>query len=452
MMPRPRARWSATAVSATAGLSLLACAKSLPPSGGPEDRSPPKVLATSPALFESGVGVDRPLWIAFSEPMDRSSAEDGIVVRPHVGWRARAWKADTLHLFPTDGWAPETTYTLLLRRRITDHRRNAIAEPAFVVFSTADSLPRGRITGRMERIAISEGDVLMLAFAEPPPDTLSVDPLVAVSVGEPDKDGRFLLPGLRVGHPYEIGAFFDINEDRDFDPKSDLYCRAPSLVTPDSAGGPRDVLVTLVWADEPGAISGAVTDSTCAALNALRARQLALRDSLQALRATRLGRLKAMLARADSLYGEAVAPERAADGNGLDSLRALADSLRAAADTLTIPDSLEIRAVMRLPREAITDSAYCALPITARFWSRADTGAVFRDTPSAASAAYRIEDVPPGAYEGLVWRDLDENGLFDRDREPGAADTLRLWVPAGRAGVVDTLVLGRPATFRWEGQ
>ncbi len=448
-MSRVAHQRSLVVVTAAIVLTVVACGKSMPPSGGPVDKSPPQVLGTSPSLFETGIAWDRPLRIAFNERMNRSSVEDGIVIRPHVVWRDRFWKADTLVLVPRDGWPPKTTLTLLLRSRISDRRGNLLAEPAIVVFTTADTMPRGQIAGRLERIGVSTGEVLMLAFDEPPVDTLSVDPLLAISVGEPDESGRFLLPGLRIGRDYEIGAFFDINEDRAFDAESDLYCRALEPVRPDSAGGPTDVSVKLVWADESGTISGVVVDSTCDAVTAMIDHRAADRDSMMAKRDSLIAYKSTLLARADSLFGEVVSPVDSLSAVEPDRLRGSADSLRAAVDSLAIPDSVAIAASVRIPMTARADSAYCERAIIARFWSPTDSSATFEDQPTGWSGAYRMTDVPPGAYLGVVWRDLNGDGLYTAAMEPGTGDTLRIWVPPGQSGGPDSLMLGRPESFTW---
>jgi hypothetical protein len=426
----------------------LACGHPVPPSGGPADETAPEVTSTSPALYETNVAPDRPLRIAFSEPMDKGAAEDGIVVRPHVAWSRRAWAGDTLVLAPRDGWASETTYVVLLRSLIADHHQNPMKEPASIVFSTGDATARGRIVGEVARINLPTGEVLVMAFSEPVKDTTQVDPLEATSVAEPDAAGRFLLPGLEVGRAYEVGAFLDANENRAFDSEADLYCRAPAPVAPDSAGGPSGVRIRLVYPDEPGRIVGFVADTTCRALASLTARLAARSDSIGARRDSLLIRRKTLLARADSLLGEAVAP---GDSTAVpaDSLRRSAAALTEEAGGLDIPDSLAIVAARQIPAAARADSVYCLGAIVARF--RADRDTVVREErPPGVDGEFSISDVPPGAYRGLVWRDIDGDGAYTASREPGSVDSVSVWVAPGGDGVLDTLRIGRPVSFERE--
>ena len=446
-------RWRlARALGAAAVLiGMFSCAREVPPSGGPVDKTPPAVVWTSPRLFAVDVPLDAELRVAFSERMDRDRTSDGVEVRPQVDWGRQVWQRDTLLMAPRGGWAPETTYTVLLRRRMPDRRGNTPEESSFLVFSTGPEVARGTVSGELAAVEVTPGEVLMLAFTLWNPDTTAIEPRDAVSVSEPDESGRFFLPGLDMGRGYEIGAFFDVNENRAFDPERDLYCRALEPVFPDSGGGPRDVRVTLVWNDTWGSIQGVVDDSTCAGLLEERGRLAGLADSLAARRDSLLSVRSDLLARADSLLGEAVAPIDPGESTP-ESLRAAAAELRGEAEGMEVPDSTDIAAAVFLPPSALTDSLYCARPIVATFRSEAevaegDTAARFEDRPFGDSGPIAIMNVPPGPYGGVVWRDLDGDGRFDPLTEPGTTERLRFWVPPGQAGWADTLRIGRPLGY-----
>jgi len=416
-------------------LASMACAHPVPPSGGPEDRSPPDVVATSPALFETNVPLDARLAIVFSERMDRGSVEDGLLVRPYRDLSASEWRGDTLSIVPSEGWSPTTTYTVLLKQTVKDIRDNRLAESSFLVFSTGDSIASGQLAGQVERIGVGSAPVLVLAFAAPSADTTAIDPLGAVSVAEPDEEGRFLLPGLETGREYEIGAFLDVNENRSFDGDRDLYCRAVAPVAPSPDGGPQDIEIALVFADEPGSVQGVTVDSTCVGFAARRLAASARADSLGAERDSLRAFRDSLVARADrasAVPAEAV-PE---------SLRVNADSLRAAAAAIAIPDSSGIVAALALGEGDRADSVYCSLPIVARFW-KADLPESVR-VETSYGGAFGLAQLAPGTYAGLVWRDLDADGRYAPPQEPGVAETLRVYVPPGRPATIDTLALVRP--------
>lgn len=431
-------------------LAVLACAHQVAPTGGPLDESPPQVASTSPALFATDVSPDSPLEIVFSERVNRDRAEDALVVRPHVDWAGTHWRGDTLVFVPRGGWAEGTTYVALIRTTVVDRRRNALAEPALVVFATGPVVATGQVSGTIQRIGISAGLTTVLAFAEPVADTANVDVEQAISVTEPDAQGRFILPGLELGHGYEVGAYFDVGGDRAFDPERDLYCRVLHSVVPDSGGGPSELTVVLVFPDEPGRIEGVVVDSTCQELASHRARRFARMDSTFAARDSLLALRGTLRARVDSLLGEAIVPTTGSedalpDLASPESLRSRADSLRAVLEGLVIPDSAEVATEGRLSPEERADSLYCAAPVRFRFAAMGDTTEVANQ--ATADGAYRTPAIPPGTYTGAVWRDLRANDAYDRGTEPGSPDSLRVYVPPGRSGVLDTLWIGRPALW-----
>jgi hypothetical protein len=444
-------RSSPALVGSATLLVFLGCAHPVPPTGGPEDRSPPEIAWTSPRLYETGVATDAPLRIVFNERMDRGSVEDGLLIRPQRDLARVEWREDTLLATPRDGWRPETSYTVLLKRAVRDQRDNTLVESSLLVFSTGDSVARGRVAGRVERIGVSSAPVLVLGFSSVSSDTTAIDPLQAISVAEPNDDGRFLLPGLEPGTAYEIGAFLDVNENRAFDSKTDLYCRAVAPVVPDTAGGPQDVHIVLVFADEPGSIQGVAADSVCDAHALVRVAAAARADSMTAYRDSLLSVKAHTRARADSLTAEVVAPSgEGPDPDRLrvitDSLRVIADSLRAHADSVSVPDSTQIAAALRLSPAALADSTYCAIPVIARFWSVAEPESLKQET--TYGGAYGVSRLAPGTYDGLVWRDLDGDGEYQFSDEPGVDDTVHVYVPPGRAAVVDTVRLVRPGDWR----
>jgi len=448
--PDPR-RHRARAALGVLGLITLACAHQVAPTGGPVDESPPQVSETRPALYATNVPRDQRLEIVFSERVDRGRAEDGVIVRPQVDWDEIYWREDTLVFVPRDGWADSTTYTVLVRTSVVDRRRNEMAEPALTLFSTGPGVHGGQVTGTVRRIGVSTGLTTIVAFDAPVADTADVDLDRAVSVAEPDAQGRFLLPGLELGRTYEVGAAFDVRGDRAFDAGQDLYCRVLTPVVPDTGGGPGDLEIVLVFPDEPGRIEGVVIDSTCRALGELRARRFALVDSTLAARDSLLALRATWTARVDSLLGEAVAPSAPDTANApaarAEALRARADSLRAASEALVIPDSQAVASRARLSEPERADSLYCVLPVRARFAAVGDT-TVAEATLGGTDGAYRIVSLPPGTYSGHVWRDLDPDERYDPGREPGSRDSLRFWVAPGRTAIPDTVRIRRPGG--WE--
>jgi hypothetical protein len=61
---------------------LLACARQLPPPGGPEDRTPPQILSAAPEPNATRVSLSARPQFVFSEKIDHASFEQAFFVSP----------------------------------------------------------------------------------------------------------------------------------------------------------------------------------------------------------------------------------------------------------------------------------------------------------------------------------------------------------------------------------
>jgi len=128
--------------------ALVACAKVGPPSGGAIDRSPPKILAHQPPEDATGVSLEAPVEIVFSEAMERERTEEAIFITPEVGVRYR-WRGMRLVLGFSAGLQPDRTYVVTVGTGARDLRRNALEKSFTFAFATGDKINQGRIAGQV---------------------------------------------------------------------------------------------------------------------------------------------------------------------------------------------------------------------------------------------------------------------------------------------------------------
>jgi hypothetical protein len=388
-------RWFAVVL-----LSLSACARIVPPGGGPEDREPPRIVARAPDSAATEVDLRQPLRLVFSEPMDRSTVRDWLLIAPWPGRMDCAWRKDTLECVPLDPWVDNTTYAVLLGVGATDRRRNALAAPVQFAFSTGPELADGRLDGIVRTHSLKPDGVTVYLFAWPEgtecpiraESSLRPDPRSALRIAQTDKDGAFHLAFVPRRHPFLIGALFDRAGDRDYNEGADLWGFADCEVAcPDTSAGPPGIEIYLVYADEPGDVSGTVVDSFCLGYVAPR-RFRAQADSLRRI-----------------LSGEL-------DGSGFAPAPADSDSLPG----LTAAEQESLRAaIARLAAQmssAKADSARCAPPIwVAAFHEGADTAAA----ETRAAGPFELTDLSPGDYRLSAFRDLNGNGAYDAGEPAG---------------------------------
>ena len=110
---------------------LLGCAKVGPPTGGPVDKEPPRILSHYPESDALEVARDTKVEIVFSEPMNREQTEAAIFTSP-TGPLQLAWRGRRLRIaMPL---AEERTYVLTVGTGARDLRGNALTKSLYLGF------------------------------------------------------------------------------------------------------------------------------------------------------------------------------------------------------------------------------------------------------------------------------------------------------------------------------
>ncbi len=237
---------------------FFACARQMPPSGGPLDKTPPRVIDTVPADDSVRVGLDTPIRIRFSEAMDRRSVERALFVSPQgaeeFGFK---WRGDVLEIRLPDGLQADRTYLVTVGQESADEWRNRMRASYSFGFATGDRLNRGELNGRVLKSKEERGQVFVWAYdlsVVTVPDPGRDRPTY---VTQPDETGHFVLPRLGAGN-YRIFAFGDQNNDR-------TYSSGDLLALP-----PGDVALSDEGRVRLGDLKFAVRDTSAPALVAAR--------------------------------------------------------------------------------------------------------------------------------------------------------------------------------------
>lgn len=237
---------------------LIACARQMPPPGGPLDKTPPRVVNTVPADDSVRVGLDTPIRIRFSEAMDRRSVERALFISPQgseeFGFK---WRGDVLEVRLSGGLQADRTYLITVGQESADEWRNRMRSSYSFGFATGDRLNRGELNGRVLKSKEERGQVFIWAYdlsVVMAPDPGSDRPTY---VTQPDEAGDFALPRLGSGD-YRIFAFGDQNNDR-------TYSSGDLLALP-----PGDVALTDEGRVRLGDLKLAVRDTSAPALVAAR--------------------------------------------------------------------------------------------------------------------------------------------------------------------------------------
>lgn len=225
-------------------LILVACATQVAPSGGPEDKLPPRVAAVYPAPKTANHPNELYVKLEFDEWINASIPRGAISISPPIEKRLKTEvHGKTLELHSRAVLDTGTTYTVTFAGGIKDLHGNALAKPFQVVFSTGATIDSLTLVGHVmvsdslvrKKAYPSVGLYLMgperesKRYLEKYRDTVThvLDSLPMLAKEEPlylalaDSIGNFMLTGLKAGR-YRVVAFVDGNGNHKIEPSSEL--------------------------------------------------------------------------------------------------------------------------------------------------------------------------------------------------------------------------------------
>lgn len=129
---------------------LIACATQVAPSGGPEDKLPPRVAGVYPAPNTTNHPNELFVKLEFDEWINASVPRSAVSISPPIEKKIRfEVSGKTLVLTSRAELDTGTTYTVTFAGGIKDLRGNALAKPFQVVFSTGAVIDSLTLTGRV---------------------------------------------------------------------------------------------------------------------------------------------------------------------------------------------------------------------------------------------------------------------------------------------------------------
>ena len=237
-------KFSSVAYFLASCLMIAACATQVAPTGGPEDKLPPRVAGVSPAPKTANHPNELYVKLEFDEWINASIPRGAITISPPIEKKLRyEVHGKTLEVYSRAELDTGTTYTVTFAGGIKDLRGNALAKPFQVVFSTGAIIDSLTLNGRVmvsdslvrKKSYPSVGLYLMgperesKRYLEKYRDTVTkvLDSLPMLTKEEPlyltaaDSIGNFSFTGLKAGR-YRVVAFVDGNGNHKIEPSSEL--------------------------------------------------------------------------------------------------------------------------------------------------------------------------------------------------------------------------------------
>jgi hypothetical protein len=193
----------------------LACASPGMPPGGQPDVAAPQIVAIVPDSGAVGVSPKEMIFrfdeVVSERPAGATTLDDLFLISPRNGSPQTSWHRDAIGVRPRQGWRPNTTYTIIMLRGLSDIRGNVRNTGAATFFSTGKTIARTTISGRVfDWIAGTPASGAMVeSFVRPD----SLHPYMAVV----DSGGTFTIEHLPPGN-YTVRAYIDRNKNLGMDP------------------------------------------------------------------------------------------------------------------------------------------------------------------------------------------------------------------------------------------
>ncbi len=202
-------------------LLLQQCAKQTAPTGGPIDKTPPKLLGSIPKHEQTNVKSSK-IELQFDEAIQLNNPREQIIITPTVGKKFETtFNKNKVFLDLKSDLQENTTYSINFREAIQDlnEKNPAVVKIAFSTGSYIDSLS---INGTVLD-ALTEKKLLnyTVALAEAS-DTFNIFKHPASWITLTDKKGFFSLENLKAG-TYVLYAFDDKSKNLIVDSKSEKY-------------------------------------------------------------------------------------------------------------------------------------------------------------------------------------------------------------------------------------
>lgn len=205
-------------------LIITNCAEVGPPPGGPEDKSPPFVIGSSPANGATGVAVDDKAVLFFSESIVQPTGKKAVFISPRFLEEPELkWKSDRLIVIFPDSFEIGQTYIISLSTDITDRRNNRLDSLTSIAFSTGETIDSGNISGQVFTDDKPAAGVLVALYDMAEQGTEGpFDSLYGQYIAQTSSGGRFAFSYLP-DKEFRLIAFEDRNRDERFSPGRESF-------------------------------------------------------------------------------------------------------------------------------------------------------------------------------------------------------------------------------------
>lgn len=187
---------------------IAGCANQQPPSGGEDDKVPPKIKYLYPRPNTVNFSGDE-LTIEFDEYIDRRSFIDAFFITPKPkGTLLYDWSGKEVTVKFEKGLEKNKTYLFVIGKVFKDIRNNPIGSPIQFAISTGPSIDKGKVSGKV--FGENFERTFVFAYKQKAGEENNIDPEKTVPdyIMPVSTDGSYKFENLSAGK-YRLFTVFD---------------------------------------------------------------------------------------------------------------------------------------------------------------------------------------------------------------------------------------------------
>lgn len=214
-------------------LLFWACANRVPPTGGPKDVTPPKLIGSIPKTGSINV-TTKEITLLFDEQVVVKNIKKELLITPRIeSDYTYKTKKNTVVLSLEEPLDSSTTYTFNFRDGIGDITEGNPAQDLIIAFSTGSILDTLQVTGKVRDLLTEKAEKDVIVGLYKADDTLDLFNSPPYYLAQTNKTGEYTFRNIKSG-AYKIYAFKDKNNNLTCESDRESYAFLDSLIRLDS--------------------------------------------------------------------------------------------------------------------------------------------------------------------------------------------------------------------------
>lgn len=201
----------------TLTLLISSCANQLPPSGGEDDKIPPKIITIIPKPNTTNFK-DNKIIFKFDEYVDRRSFEESFYISPQPKGKMKFnWSGKEVEIEFSNSLDKNKTYVITIGKDLKDVRGgNKVETPITFAFSTGEKIDQGGISGKVYSDNYERVKILCYLKNGKTENKLNPEKNLPDFITQVSGDGSYKFTNLPEGS-YRLFAIIDEDRNNLFD-------------------------------------------------------------------------------------------------------------------------------------------------------------------------------------------------------------------------------------------